>query len=150
MLSSTASPKSTRTSWLCQTVTSQSPSSSRSGSALTWSTAGAERRHRLKLPEAQLPRALTVDESEWALRPSKRLVGAGTVRIRVYNRGEDDHNLVLHERDGTPHVVSLKPKEDGTITARLAPGSYTLVCSLFAGTPDSHELRGMTTTLRVR
>ena len=119
-------------------------------SALAWSTADAERRHRVKLPEAELPRSLTVDESEWALRPSKRLLAAGTVRVRVYNRGEDDHNLVLHERDGTPHVVSLKPKEDGTITARLAPGSYTLVCSLFAGTPDSHELRGMTTTLRVR
>lgn len=119
-------------------------------SALGWSTAGAERRHRLKLPEAELPRSLTVDESEWALRPSKRLLAAGTVRVRVYNRGEDDHNLVLHERDGTPHVVSLKPKEDGTITARLAPGSYKLVCSLFAGTPDSHELKGMTTTIRVR
>lgn len=119
-------------------------------SALTWSSAGAERRHRIKLPEGELPRGLTVDESEWALRPSKRLLAAGTVRVRVYNRGEDDHNLVLHERDGTPHVVSLKPKEDGTITARLAPGSYTLVCSLFAGTPDSHELKGMTTTIRVR
>ena len=46
--------------------------------------------------------------------------------------------------------MSLKPKENGTITARLAPGTYTLVCSLFAGTPDSHEVRGMTTTLRVR
>lgn len=119
-------------------------------SALTWSTAGAERRHRIKLPEAELPRALTVDESEWALRPSKRVVAAGTVRIRVYNRGQDDHNLVLHDRDGTPHVVSLKPKESGTITARLGPGTTTLICSLFAGTPESHEALGMTTTLRVR
>lgn len=118
--------------------------------ALPWSTAGAERRHRLKLPAPELPRALTVDESEWALRPSKTLVAAGRVRIRVYNRGEDDHNLVLHERDGTPHVVSLKPREAGTITARLAPGTYTLVCSLFAGTPESHEALGMRATLRVR
>ena len=122
-------------------------------SALLWSTAGAEPRarpHRIKLPEAQLPRALTVDESEWALRPSKRVVAAGTVRIRVYNRGEDDHNLVVRERDGTPHVVSLKPTESGTITARLAPGTYTIVCSLFAGTPESHEALGMATTLRAR
>lgn len=119
-------------------------------SALTWSPAGAERRHRIRLPEAQLPRSLTVDESEWAVRPSKRLVAAGFVRIRVYNRGEDDHNLVLSERDGTPHVVSLKPKESGTITARLVPGTYTLVCSLFAGTPESHEALGMRATLRAR
>ena len=114
------------------------------------SSAGAERRHRIRLPEPQLPSGLTVDETEFALRPSKTLVAAGTVRLRVYNRGEDDHNLVVHERDGTPHIVSLRPAEAGTISVRLAPGTYTLVCNLFAGTPDSHEAKGMTTTLTVR
>ena len=114
------------------------------------SSAGAERRHRIRLPEPQLPSGLTVDETEFALRPSKTVVAAGTVRLRVYNRGEDDHNLVVHESDGTPHIVSLRPAEAGTISVRLAPGSYTLVCNLFAGTPDSHEAKGMTTTLTVR
>ena len=114
------------------------------------SSAGAERRHRIRLPEPQLPTGLTVDETEFALRPSKTIVAAGTVRVRVYNRGEDDHNLVVHERDGTPHIVSLRPAEAGTISVRLAPGTYSLVCNLFAGTPDSHEAKGMTTTLTVR
>ena len=118
--------------------------------ALGGSPAGAERRHRLRLPEPQLPTGLTVDESEWALRPSKTVVAAGTVRLRVYNRGEDDHNLVVHERDGTPHIVSLRPSEAGTISVRLTPGTYTLVCNLFAGTADSHEEHGMKTTLTVR
>lgn len=108
------------------------------------------RPHRIRLPAPELPRTLAVDEFEWGLRPSKRLVAAGLVRMRVYNRGEDDHNLVVRERDGTPRVVSLKAGESGTLTARLAPGTYTLVCSLFAGTPQSHEQLGMRATLRVR
>lgn len=112
--------------------------------------AGAERRHRIRLPEPQLPTGLTVDETEFALRPSKTIVAAGTVRLRVYNRGEDDHNLVVHDKGGTPHIVSLRPAEAGTISVRLTPGTYSLVCNLFAGTPDSHEAKGMRTTLTVR
>ena len=108
------------------------------------------RSHRIKLPEPELPRTLVVDEFEWGLRPSKRLVAAGLVRLRVYNRGQDDHNLVVRERDGTPRVVSLKAGDSGTLVARLAPGSYTLVCSLFAGTPQSHEALGMSASLRAR
>lgn len=108
------------------------------------------RRHRLRLPAAQLPHGLTVDESEWAMRPSKTLVAAGLVRLRAYNRGEDDHNVLLTDRAGTPYLITLKPGEAGTIDARLAPGTYQIVCSLFAGTPDSHEDRGMKFTLTVR
>lgn len=108
------------------------------------------RPHRIKLPEPELPRTLAIDEFEWGLRPSKRLVAAGIVRMRVYNRGQDDHNLVVRERDGTPRVISLKSGESGTLSARLAPGTYTLVCSLFAGTPQSHEALGMSATLRAR
>lgn len=121
--------------------------------ALAAVPAGAEQRprpHRIKLPEPELPRTLAVDEFEWGLRPSKRLVAAGLVRMRVYNRGQDDHNLVVRERGGTPRVISLKAGESGTLSARLAPGTYTLVCSLFAGTPQSHEQLGMSATLRAR
>lgn len=108
------------------------------------------RRHRLRLPTPELPRGLTVDESEWAMRPSKTVVAAGLVRLRVYNRGEDDHNALLTDHAGTPHLVTLKPGEAGTIAVRLRPGRYAVVCSLFAGTPDSHEDRGMKFTLTVR
>jgi hypothetical protein len=34
-------------------------------------------------------------------------------------------------------------------TVRLKPGRYKLYCSLFAGTPDSHEERGMVASVRV-
>jgi hypothetical protein len=110
----------------------------------------SERRHRLRLPEPDLPRALAVDESEWAVRPSRTLVAAGLVRLRVYNRGEDDHNLVVVDRAGRPQVAFLKPGEATTLSVRLAPGRVRLLCTLFAGTADSHELRGMRAEIRVR
>ena len=73
------------------------------------------------------------------------------MRLRVYNRGEDDHNLVLvDERNGTPHIVSLKPNEYGVVKAKLARGRYKLFCSLYEGTPQSHEAKGMRFFLTVR
>jgi hypothetical protein len=112
--------------------------------------AAAGRRRTLHVPLPPLARSLTVDESEWALRPSKRVVATGAVRIRVYNRGEDDHDLVVVDQAGRPHVVSLKPGTQDLMTPRLAPGSYRLFCSLQAGTPESHADRGMAFTLEVR
>lgn len=121
--------------------------------ALTLAPGAAGRERRTHLPPAAGPplgRSLTVDESEWALRASKRTVAAGAIRIRVYNRGEDDHNLVIVDSGGAAHVVALKPGADGTLTPRLRPGTYTLFCSLQAGTPESHEDRGMKFTLQAR
>jgi hypothetical protein len=112
--------------------------------------AAPERRHRLNLPEPDLPRALAVDEAEWSVRPSRTLVAAGLVRLRIYNRGEDDHNLVVVDRTGRPHVAFLRPRESATLSVRLAPGRVRLLCTLFAGTADSHELRGMRAEIRVR
>jgi hypothetical protein len=110
----------------------------------------AARTHRLHLPTPPLAHALSVDELEWALRPSKSVVAAGGVRIRVYNRGEDDHDLELVDADGNVNVVVLKPGTTDVMTPRLEPGRYRLFCSLQAGTPESHEARGMVTTLEVR
>lgn len=113
-------------------------------------SAGA-RRHRLHLPPVELAHTLTVDEKEWAVRPSKTVVGTGTVRFTAYNRGEDDHNFVIVDSAG--NVVgqaSLIPGSSAIVTARLHRGSYVLFCSLFAGTPESHYARGMHTTIVVR
>jgi hypothetical protein len=111
------------------------------------------RRHRAHRPPAAAPapaRTLTVDESEWVLRPSKIVVAAGVVKLRVYNRGEDDHNLVLVDGAGDAHVVLLKPGTDGVLTPELSRGRYRLICSLQAGTPESHEAKGMWFTLEAR
>src|SRR5947209_8884134 len=113
-------------------------------------SAGA-RRHRLHLPPVELPRALTVDEKEWAIRPSKTLVGTGVVRFTAYNRGEDNHNFVIVGPDGhTVGQASVVPGASVIIATPLRPGTYQLFCSLFAGTPESHYSRGMHTVITVR
>jgi uncharacterized cupredoxin-like copper-binding protein len=114
--------------------------------------AGASsRRHRLHLPPVQLPRSLTVDEKEWAMQPSKTMVGAGTVRFQAHNRGQDDHNFVIIDGAGNAFgSVSLIPGGSAEVVAKLHPGTYRLFCSLFADTPESHDARGMHALLTVR
>lgn len=108
------------------------------------------RRHRTVLPPPELAHSLSIDEFEFRLRASKTVVAAGSVRIRGYNRGEDDHNLVVVDRRGRVYHAELKPGESAVLTPTLTPGRYKLFCSLQAGTPDSHELLGMRFVLTVR
>lgn len=115
------------------------------------STVATARVHRARLPPPPpLPTALSVDEREWSVSPSRRVVAAGQVRMRVYNRGMDDHDLVVVDSDGVTQRVDVAPGEAGTIVARLEPGTYRVYCSLFAGTPESHELQGMWSTITVK
>ena len=115
-------------------------------------TAG-ERFHRLHLPPppaAVLPQSLAVDEFEWGIRGSHLEVKAGRVRIHVYNRGMDDHDLTLVDAHGQVHSVPLVSGEDAVLDADLAAGPVRLFCSLFAGTPDSHVAKGMVFDLTAR
>ena len=114
-------------------------------------TQALARRHRIHLPPVDLPHALTVDEKEWAVQPSKTLVGTGTVTINAYNRGQDNHNFVITDAAGNvAGKILLIPGQSATVTANLRPGTYRLFCSLYAGTPESHYARGMHTTITVR
>ncbi len=108
------------------------------------------RRHRVHLPPPVLPRRLTVDEKEWSVQPSETIVGAGTVTFRGYNRGQDRHDLAVIGSAGSFGMISLAPGASGTVTAHLPPGTYHLICPLYAGTPQSHEALGMHATLTVR
>lgn len=110
------------------------------------------RAHRLKVPPAPaLPRALSVDETEYELNPSRTVVSSGAVRLSAYNRGMDDHDLVVYDAAGTAlGRATLPPGESGEMTVTLPAGSYRVVCSLFAGTPISHETLGMRFTLQVQ
>jgi hypothetical protein len=117
---------------------------------------GVLRRHRLLLPTPPLPRSLTVDESEYTVVPSERVVGSGTVTFQVYDRGQDEHNLTIQgpaTATGAGRVrgqVWMKSGGMATIVAKLPPGKYKLYCSMFAGTPQSHEMLGMNTLITVR
>ena len=114
--------------------------------------AASARLHRLHLPPPPAPpRALSVDEVEYDLVPSRNVVSAGVVRIAAYNRGMDDHDLVVVGPDARPLAsAALAPGTSALLTPRLEAGDYRVICSLFAGTPASHELLGMRFVLHVR
>jgi len=112
-----------------------------------------ERFHRLHVPPPPvvvLPHSLAVDEFEWGMRGTHLEVKAGVVRIHVYNRGMDDHDLTLVDAHGQVHSVPLVSGEDAVLEADLAAGPVRLFCSLFAGTPDSHVAKGMVFDLTAR
>ncbi len=101
-------------------------------------------------PIVTLAKALSVDEVEWALRPTRLKVAAGQVELNVYNRGMDDHDLAVYGSDGRQLAkVDVPSGESRTINPTLAAGQYRIVCSLFAGTASSHEALGMRFTLAV-
>lgn len=114
----------------------------------------APRVHRTRLPPpplpAALPTSLGVDEGEWRIVPSKRVVAAGEVSFHVYNRGMDDHDFSIIDATGALRQILLAPGADGTVRATLAPGRYRIYCSLFAGTPESHEALGMVSHVDAR
>lgn len=115
--------------------------------------AEAARSHRLKIPpRPAFPRALSVDETEYVLNPSRTIVSSGRVRISSYNRGMDDHDLAVFDAAGGVVVAPrfLPPGGADEIVVTLPAGDYRVVCSLFAGTVLSHETLGMKFTLTVQ
>ncbi len=114
----------------------------------------APRIHRTTLPPPAtpppLPTSLGVDEGEWLIVPSKRVVAAGEVSFHVNNRGMDDHDFSIVDGTGTLRQISLAPGTNGDVSATLTPGRYRIYCSLFAGTPDSHEAQGMVSYVDAR
>ena len=114
--------------------------------------AAPHRTHRLNVPPPPAaPRALSIDETEFVLNPSRTVVSAGTVRLNVYNRGMDDHDLVVYDQAGTElGKAILPPGGADQIVVKLPAGDYRVVCSLFAGTEIAHETLGMRFTLTVQ
>jgi plastocyanin len=110
--------------------------------------------HRLHFPTPPLPHSLSVDESEWSVRPSETVLASGKVTISVYNRGMDTHNLTVQGPNGLKGriraVVTVASGSSATLTGRLPPGTYVFYCSLFMGTPMSHYAKGMHATVIVR
>jgi plastocyanin len=114
------------------------------------------RQHRLHLPTPPLPHSLTVDESEYTVVPSERVVAAGNVTFQVYDRGQDEHNLTVQgpiTPSGAGRIrgqVWMQSGGSATIVTKLPAGTYKLYCSMFAGTPQSHEMLGMHVLINVR
>jgi len=96
-------------------------------------------------PPGTYPARTNVDLDEWFVRPSYRILAAGSIDFNVNNRGEDDHNLAVRAGTRKYGELDLAPGDTGTLTVELGLGSYTLYCSL----PD-HEEAGMRVDISVR
>ena len=79
-------------------------------------------------------------------------VAAGAVRIHVYNRGMDDHDLAVVDAHGQccTRVPLVLGRRCRARRRRRGRARCKLFCSLFAGTPDSHEAKGMVFDLTAR
>jgi hypothetical protein len=112
------------------------------------------RKHRPHVPPVCSPCQLAVDEDEWFVKLSRIAVSPGAVTLKIYNRGEDDHDLVVRElAGGQPgaelYRVEIKTGEKTATTLDLRRGSYEILCDFFVGTPQSHYDAGMRATLLV-
>jgi len=106
--------------------------------------------HRLHRASPPLPTSLTVDEQEWSIIPSERVLAAGIVHFTIYNRGQDEHDLVIQGPGGKKGPVYVMPGQSATIADHLYRGTYKLYCSMYMGTPQSHYAMGMHTLITVR
>lgn len=90
--------------------------------------------------------AVGVGAREWSLGVYRTQVPRGLVRFNLANYGEDRHDLVVLDRDGRQLARSREVKAGArtTLSVRLAPGRYRLVCDL-----ADHASRGMRASLLV-
>jgi uncharacterized cupredoxin-like copper-binding protein len=93
-------------------------------------------------PPPSYPSRTRVVLDEWTVQSSYIVMKAGPLEFNVDNVGEDDHNLSIKGRD---EELPVPPGGSGQLTVTLAPGTYTLYCSL-----PEHEDNGMSTTLTVK
>ena len=118
------------------------------------------RLHRLHVPpppadtdtgDTRLASGLVVNETEWAVRTSRTELAAGEVTLRVYNVGMDDHDIAIADESGKLlGQQGLKASTDGTLKVTLVPGHYKIYCTLFGGTSESHEAKGMISFVDVK
>ena len=84
---------------------------------------------------------------DFLIRPQNVRALAGELTFAVSNEGRLGHNLRLRGGSEGEQVVTttLLPGDEATKTVRLAPGSYTMLCTV-----ANHEQLGMTGRLVVR
>jgi uncharacterized cupredoxin-like copper-binding protein len=96
---------------------------------------------------ASSPARVQVVEKEYSLTLSRLRVNSGQAIVQVLNFGMDTHDLVIQSnaKGSKPmRVKQMGPGDRVTLTVKLAPGKYTLWCSL-----PGHRARGMVAPLVV-
>jgi hypothetical protein len=99
------------------------------------------------ISEAATPARLFVSAKEFSLVLSRPSLKPGSLRIQLYNGGEDAHDLRLKRVGGT-HALRIRETSPGDVTelrASLRRGTWKLWCSL-----PGHAKAGMRATLVVR
>jgi uncharacterized cupredoxin-like copper-binding protein len=111
---------------------------------------------------AAAPHALTAKLSEMAIRTDSQTAAAGAVTFTVTNAGSVEHEFVVlrtaqpaaklplsggraSEAGHVGELGGLKPGQTKTLTLRLKPGHYSLICNL-----PGHYAGGMHADLTVR
>jgi plastocyanin len=92
------------------------------------------------------PAQVQVVAREYSFTLSRLHVKAGQAVIELANFGQDPHDLRL-QRAGARHIAGLgvvAPGQRADLTLRLAPGRYSLWCSV-----ANHRQLGMRATLVV-
>lgn len=92
------------------------------------------------------PARVQVVAKEYSFALSRVHLQAGAATIELANFGEDPHDLRL-QRAGSRHIAGLgvvAPGERADISLKLAPGRYSVWCSV-----ANHRALGMRATLVV-
>ena len=84
---------------------------------------------------------VNVTVKEWELKPAQLQVKAGTVTFLVKNSGTIEHDFAV---EGVGKLDTLTAGESKSLTLKLAPGTYTILCTL-----SGHKEAGMHGTLTV-
>lgn len=98
-------------------------------------------------PPAPAPARVQAAAEEFRLTLSRSTIRSGPAVVELVNFGEDEHDLRLRRLGGTRTygIRAVPPGGLGSLDARLAPGRFTLWCSI-----ADHARRGMTARLTVR
>jgi len=89
-----------------------------------------------------------VTAREFTLTLSRREVSGSQTVVELVDGGQDEHDLHIRPAAGSADVAAfptILPGSHQDATFALAPGTYTLYCSL-----PGHEQLGMKATLVVR
>lgn len=83
---------------------------------------------------------------EFLYEPKEVTTPPGAVVFVVRNEGAIEHNFVLDDAIGkkVAEIPVIEPGATAEVTATLAPGAYTIVCTL-----PGHRQAGMVATLKV-
>jgi uncharacterized cupredoxin-like copper-binding protein len=90
---------------------------------------------------------LDVSLAEYSITPNLPQVAGGTVTFQVANAGQQDHEMVVIKSDDAPgalpfengeaseagsqgEIPEVAPGQTQTLTLKLAPGHYVLICNL--------------------